>query len=192
MRREAEHGEIVAANLLALIFGKRGAQGFFLLAHGNAAAFLQQLLESPLAEGAAARAAYLIDQAVGGEIEIVARVVGEGRIAEGRLVRIAPIAEPGAVAFDLDDAIAVGAPEREARPGEGDVLLFGIDEADTGFEPVIGLAAVLLTPRCSPLNTALGLSLAAARSMRSSKPQAMSVMNAPGTPWPVQSPTITA
>jgi hypothetical protein len=61
MRRKAQDRQVVATDLLALISVERLAQGLLLLAHRGPAILPEQLLETPLAEGPAARAADLVD-----------------------------------------------------------------------------------------------------------------------------------
>ena len=76
---------------------------------------------------------------------------------------------------------------------------FGLDEANARLEAVVGLAALLVLAE-QALHAAVQalqhlarlVARSALRSMRSSRPQAIKVMNAPGTPCPVQSPTMTA
>ena len=141
---EAQDGEIVAAKLLALVFFQGVAQRRFLLPHGRIAELAQEILEAPLAERAAARAADLVDQPIRGEIERIAVIERKGVVAEARVARIAAIAQPLAVALDLDDAVLVRPPQGETRAGKGHQLLLRVDEADPGLEPVIGLAMRLV------------------------------------------------
>src|SRR5665648_22458 len=110
VRDKAKDSEIVAANLLTLILIEGLAQRFRLLAHWRMTVLAQQVLEAPLAEGTAARTAYLIDQAVRGEVEGILIAEGEGAVGEARVLRITPIAETLAVALDLDDALLVRPP----------------------------------------------------------------------------------
>src|SRR5262245_31887144 len=110
MWNETQDGEVVAANLLALMRVQGAAQDGFLLAHGGAAGLGGQALEAPLAEGAAARAADLVDETVGRQVEIVVVAERQRHVGEARIGRIAAIAERLAIALDLDHALAVGPP----------------------------------------------------------------------------------
>src|SRR5689334_8981301 len=150
MRRKAQHRQIVATELLALVAFERPAKRFLLGAHRNAAILLEQLQKSPLAERAAAGTADLVDQTVGAEVEGITVVIGEGVIGVGGPLRVAPIADSLAIAFDLDDVFLVRAPQREARPGEAHLPLGGLDEADAGLEPVIRLAPLLVLAEQAP------------------------------------------
>src|SRR6516225_5350713 len=143
-RHETQHGEIVAAQLLTLILGKGPAQGLLLLAHRRPTVFLEQILEAPLAERAAARATDLVDQAVGGEIEGIAVGERQGEIGESRIRRVAPVAQSFAIAFDLDHAFIVSPPYREPRAGKGYLFPVGLDEAHADLEPIVGLAIFLV------------------------------------------------
>ena len=95
MRDETQHREVVAADLLTLKGGEGLAERAFLLGHRHSEVLLEQSLEAPLAEGAAAGAADLIDQAVGGEVEAIAVLERQRDIGVGGLERIAPVAPCG-------------------------------------------------------------------------------------------------
>src|SRR4029079_12285659 len=141
---ETQHREVVAADLLTLVGGEGLAERVFLVGHGCSEVLLEQLPETTLAEGAAARTADLIDQPVGGEVEAVAVLEWQRDVGVCRLRGIAPVAHALAVALDLYDALAIGAPQREASAGEGHLPLLHIDEANAGFEPVVGFALRLV------------------------------------------------
>ena len=134
----------LATELIALMLFQRLTQRFLLRPHRNAPKLCEQVVETTLAERAAARATDLVDQAIGGEIEGVAVVEGESVVGESCRRRIAAVADAPAVAFDLDHAFLVRAPEREARSGEAHLALGRFDEANARFKPVVGLASLLV------------------------------------------------